>query len=88
MSIALLYKDKKHVARILLGGMRQPLYAQCYTTPMRTILKRPGSDARRQLSLATTQRVFFGFLYHLQDSPCLAVRRATSTCMEAPLCAA
>ena len=39
MSIALLYKDKKHVARILLGGMRQPLYAQCYTTPMRTILK-------------------------------------------------
>lgn len=85
--IALLYKDLKHVARMLLGGMRQPLYAQCYTTPMRTILKPLGAGDRRHLSLATTQRVFFGFLYHLQDSPGLAVRRAASTCMGAPWCA-
>lgn len=82
--IALLHKGMKHVARRLLGGMRQPLYAQCYTTPMRTILKPPGAGDRRHLSLATTQRVFFGFLYHLQESPGLAVRRAASTCMEAP----
>lgn len=88
MLTVILYTDKKHVARILLSAMRQPLYAQCYTTPMRTILKRPGSGDRRQLSLATSQRVFFGFLYHLQDFPCLAVHRAASTCMEARLCAA
>jgi hypothetical protein len=36
----------KHMARRLLGGMRQPLYAQCYTTPMRTILKPPGAGDR------------------------------------------
>ena len=53
------------MARRLLGGTRQPLYAQCYTTPVRNILKRPGADDRRHSSLATAQRVFFGFLYQL-----------------------
>lgn len=37
----------KHRTIRLLGGLLQPLYAQCYTKAMRTTFKQPGAGDRR-----------------------------------------